>query len=157
MIVAVNALDGEHRAGDNIVCVSINFSDSQEGLFEVVKNQLPILAGGEVDGLRGFITHHIRVGDGLLNDLIAVHGDVGEDGFTVRPGGHVIVIVKMDALDLKDGSGNDLFGLCVPFQNGEGGQLLIAGGHGDSPAAVDGGLIHMGDDRIGEGGIGRCV
>ena len=64
------------------------------------------------------------------------------------------MIVVVNTLDLKDGAGNDLLGLCVPLQNGKGGQLFVGGCYGDSPAAVDGGLIHMGDDRLGKCGIG---
>ena len=76
LIVAVNALNGEHRARNNGVRVSVNFGDGQKGLLEVVKNQFPILSGAEVNGLRGFICHHIGVGDRFLNHFIAVHGDV---------------------------------------------------------------------------------
>ena len=153
-IVAVNGLDGEHSAGDNIICIGIKFGDGQKGLLQIIENQLPFLAGAEVDGLHGFIPHHIGVRDGLLNDFITVHGDIGQDGLSVRPGGHVVVIAVVDALDLKDGSGNDLLGLRVPLEDGQAGQLLIRRRHGDSAAAVDSGLIHMGDNRLSQCGIG---
>ena len=40
-VVTVNGFDGKHSAGDNIIRISVNFGDGQEGLFQIIENQLP--------------------------------------------------------------------------------------------------------------------
>ena len=48
------------------------------------------------------------------------------------------------------GIGDHVSRLGVPFQDREVRELLVGGGDSDGAAPVDGGLIHMGDDRLGE-------
>lgn len=132
----------------------LHLGDFQDRLLQVVKNQLLAVPGPQPDRLGGFVSHHIGIRHGLFDHLVTIHGDIGQNGPAVCAGGHIIVIVEMDALDLKDGAGNDLLGLGVPLEDGEAGQLLVRRCDGDCAAAVDGGLIHMGNHRLGEGGEG---
>ena len=153
-VIAVNGFQQKHRTGDGIARTLFNFGNFQKRLFEIIKNQLLIVTSLQPNGLRGFIPHHIGGGNGLLNHFIAVHGDIGEDGPAVCAGSHIVVVAVVDALDLKMGIGDHISSLRVPFQNRQVGEPLVGGCHGDGAAAVDSGLIHMGDDRLCEGGVG---
>ena len=155
LIVPVDSFDGKHGAGNRLAAVGVDLGNGQLRFLQILEDQLSLLAGSQVDGLHGFIPHHIGVRDGLLNDFITVHGDIGQVGLSVRPGGHVVVIAVVDALDLKDGSGNDLLGLGVPLEDGQAGQTFVRSCHGDSAAAVDDRLVNMGKHRFGQFGPGR--
>ena len=48
-----------------------------------------------------------------------------EGGPAILSGGHIGMVAGMDALDFKDRTGNDLFGLLIPLENGKAGQLLV--------------------------------
>ena len=48
-----------------------------------------------------------------------------EGGPAILSGGHIGMVARMDALDFKDRTGNDLFGLLIPLENGKAGQLLV--------------------------------
>ena len=155
-IVAVNTFNSKGGAGDGGGGVGgVHLGDGQKRLFQVIKNQFPFLAGAEVDGLDGFIPHHIRFGNGFLRQLIAVHRDMREGGPAILSGGHIGMVAGMDALDFKDRTGNDLFGLLIPLENGKAGQLLVCRLHGDGAASIHSGLIHMDNDRISQAGERR--
>ena len=113
-----------------------------------------IVAGAEVDGLDRLAAHHIRVRDGCFLYLIAVHRDSGENRLAVRPGGNILMIAVMDALDLKDRAGDGLLGLLIQLLDGQIGELLVFGRYGHGAAAIDSGLIHMGADGGGQLGVG---
>ena len=113
-----------------------------------------IVTGAEVDGLDRLAAHHIRVRDGYFLYLIAVNRDRGENRLAVRPGGDVLMIAVMDALDLKNRAGDGLLGLLIQLLDGQIGELLVFGRYGHGAAASDSGLIHMGADGGGQLGVG---
>ena len=152
--ITVDALYGEHGAGDGLGILRVDFGDGQPGHFQVFKYEVLIVAGAEVDGLDRLAAHHIGVRDGCFLYLIAVNRDRGENRLAVRPGGDVLMIAVMDALDLKDRAGDGLLGLLIQLLDGQIGELLVFGCYGHSAAAIDGGLIHMGADGGGQLGVG---
>ena len=113
-----------------------------------------IVAGAEVDGLDRLAAHHIRVRDGCFLYLIAVNRDRGENRLAVRPGGDVLMIAVMDALDLKDRAGDGLLGLLIQLLDGQIREFQILRRYSHGAAAIDGGLIHMGADGGGQLGVG---
>ena len=152
--ITVDALYGEHGAGDGLGILRVDFGDGQLGHFQVFKYEVLIVAGAEVDRLDRLAAHHIRVRDGCFLYLIAVHRDSGENRLAVRPGGNILMIAVMDALDLKDRAGDGLLGLLIQLLDRQIGELLVFGRYGHSAAAIDGGLIHMGADGGGQLGVG---
>ena len=154
-IIPINRLQEENSAGDWRAGTLLNFADFEQRLLLVVKNQLLAVASLQPNGLGRLLTDDIRVGNRFFGHLITVHRNIGEDGPAVRSSGHIIVVAVVDALDFKVGIGNHVAGLGVPLQNGQARELLVGGRDGDSAAAVDGGLVHMGDDRISKRGVGR--
>ena len=152
--ITVDALHGEHGAGDGLGILRVDFGDGQLGHFQVFKYEVLIVTGAEVDGLGHLAAHHIRVRDGYFLYLIAVHRDRGENRLAVRPGGDVLMIAVMDALDLKDRAGDGLLGLLIQLLDGQIGKLLVFGCYGHGAAASDSGLIHMGTDGGGQLGVG---
>ena len=113
-----------------------------------------IVTGAEVNGLDRLAAHHIGGRDGCFLYLIAVHRDRGENRLAVRPGGDVLMIAVMDALDLKDRAGDGLLGLLIQLLDGQIGELLVFGRYGHGAAAIDGSLIHMSADGGGQLGVG---
>ena len=95
--ITVDALHGEHGAGDGLGILRVDFGDGQLGHFQVFKYEVLIVAGAEVDRLDRLAAHHIRVRDGCFLYLIAVHRDSGENRLAVRPGGNILMIAVMDA------------------------------------------------------------
>ena len=152
--ITVDALHGEHGAGDGLGILRVDFGDGQLGHFQVFKYEVLIVTGAEVDRLGHLAAHHIRVRDGYFLYLIAVHRDRGENRLAVRPGGDVLMIAVMDALDLKDRAGDGLLGLLIQLLDGQIGKLLVFGCYGHGAAASDSGLIHMGTDGGGQLGVG---
>ena len=152
--ITVDALYGEHGAGDGLGILRVDFGDGQLGHFQVFKHEVLIVAGAEVNGLDHLAAHHIGVRDGCFLYLIAVNRDRGENRLAVRPGGDVLMIAVMDALDLKDRAGDGLLGLLIQLLDGQIRELLVFGRYGHSAAASDSGLIHMGADRGGQLGVG---
>ena len=152
--ITVDALHGEHGAGDGLGILRVDFGDGQPGHFQVFKYEVLIVTGAEVDRLGHLAAHHIRVRDGYFLYLIAVHRDRGENRLAVRPGGDVLMIAVMDALDLKDRAGDRLLGLLIQLLDGQIGKLLVFGCYGHGAAASDSGLIHMGTDGGGQLGVG---
>ena len=153
--ITVDALHGEHGAGDGLGILRVDFGDGQPGHFQVFKYEVLIVAGAEVNGLDHLAAHHIGIRDGYFLYLIAVHRDRGENRLAVRPGGDVLVIAVMDALDLKNRAGDGLLGLLIQLLDGQIGELLVFGCYGHGAAAIDGSLIHMGADGGGQLGVGR--
>ena len=151
--ITVDALYGEHGAGDGLGILRVDFGDGQPGHFQVFKYEVLIVAGAEVNGLGHLAAHHIGVRDGYFLYLITIHRNVREDRLAVRPGGDVLMIAVMDALDLKDRAGNGLLGLLIQLLDGQIGKLLVFGCYGHGAAAIDGGLIHMGADGGGQLGV----
>ena len=152
--ITVDALHGEHGAGDGLGILRVDFGDGQPGHFQVFKHEVLIVAGAEVNGLEHLAAHHIGVRDGCFLYLIAVNRDRGEDRLAVRPGGDVLMIAVMDALDLKNRAGDGLLGLLIQLLDGQIRELLVFGGYGHGAAAIDGSLIHMGADGGGQLGVG---
>ena len=152
--ITVDALYGEHGAGDGLGILHVDFGDGQPGHFQVFKYEVLIVTGAEVNGLDRLAAHHIGVRDGCFLYLIAVNRDRGEDRLAVRPGGDVLMIAVMDALDLKDRAGNGLLGLLIQLLDRQIRELLVFGCYGHSAAAIDGSLIHMGTDGGGQLGVG---
>ena len=64
------------------------------------------------------------------------------------------MVAVMDAPNFKMGVRDYISGLRVPLENGEAGQPFVRRRDGDCAAAVDDGLIHMSNHRLGEGGEG---
>ena len=152
--ITVDALYGEHGAGDGLGILRVDFGDGQPGHFQVFKYEVLIVAGAEVNGLDHLAAHHIGVRDGCFLYLIAVNRDRGENRLAVRPGGDVLMIAVMDALDLKNRAGDGLLGLLIQLLDRQIGELLVFGRYGHGAAAIDGGLIHMGTDGGGQLGVG---
>ena len=152
--ITVDALYGEHGAGDGLGILRVDFGDGQPGHFQVFKYEVLIVAGAEVNGLDRLAAHHIGVRDGCFLYLIAVNRDRGENRLAVRPGGDVLMIAVMDALDLKNRAGDGLLGLLIQLLDGQIGELLVFGCYGHGAAAIDGSLIHMGADGGGQLGVG---
>ena len=152
--ITVDALYGEHGAGDGLGILRVDFGDGQPGHFQVFKYEVLIVAGAEVDRLDRLAAHHIRVRDGYFLYLITIHRNVRADRLAVRPGGDVLMIAVMDALDLKDRAGDGLLGLLIQLLDGQIGKLLVFGCYGHGAAASDSGLIHMGTDGGGQLGVG---
>ena len=152
--ITVDALHGEHGAGDGLGILRVDFGDGQPGHFQIFKYEVLIVAGAEVNGLDRLVAHHIGVRDGCFLYLIAVNRDRGENRLAVRPGGDVLMIAVMDALDLKDRAGDGLLGLLIQLMDGQIGEFLVFGRYGHSAAAIDGSLIHMGADGGGQLGVG---
>ncbi len=154
LIITVNCLNPEHGAGYRGGGVrSVYFSDGELGLLEVIKNQLTVVARAQPDGLGRLCCHYIGVRYGDLSHLITINRETSQGGCPIRPGGHVCVVAMVDALDLEHRAGNHFPGLPVPLEDGEGRQHLIHRRDRDGAAAVHGGLIHMGDDRLLQFGI----
>ena len=143
----LGSLDG--RASHAVLRV-----DGKLGHFQVFKYEVLIVAGAEVDRLDRLTAHHIGVRDGYFLYLIAVNRDSGESRLAVRPGGDVLMIAVMDALDLKDRAGDGLLGLLIQLLDGQIGELLVFGCYSHGAAAIDSGLIHMGADGGGQLGVG---
>ena len=152
--ITVDALYGEHGAGDGLGILRVDFGDGQLGHFQVFKYEVLIVTGAEVDRLDRLAAHHIRVRDGCFLYLVAVHRDSGENRLAVRPGGNILMIAVMDALDLKDRAGDGLLGLLIQLLDGQIRELLVFGRYGHGAAANDSGLIHMGTDGGGQLGVG---
>ena len=152
--ITVDALYGEHGAGDGLGILRVDFGDGQPGHFQVFKYEVLIVTGAKVNGLDRLAAHHIGGRDGCFLYLIAVHRDSGENRLAVRPSGDVLMIAVMDALDLKDRAGDGLLGLLIQLLDGQIRELLVFGRYGHSAAASDSGLIHMGADRGGQLGVG---
>ena len=152
--ITVDALYGEHGAGDGLGILRVDFGDGQPGHFQVFKYEVLIVAGAEVNSLDRLAAHHIRVRDGCFLYFIAVNRDRGENRLAVRPGGDVLMIAVMDALDLKDRAGDGLLGLLIQLLDGQIGELLVFGCYSHGAAAIDSGLIHMGADGGGQLGVG---
>ena len=149
LIIAVHSFDPEHGAGDRGGRVrGVYFCNRQLRLLEVIKNQLTVIAGAQPDGLSRLRRHHIGVRDRDLRHLVAVNGEAGEGGGSVRSGGHIHVVAVVDASDFKHRAGDYLTRLSVTLEDGEGRKHLIHRRDGYGAAAVHGGLIHMGDDRL---------
>ena len=153
-VIAVNGLQEKDGARDGLIGPLLNFGDFQKGLLLVIKNELLAVSGLQPNCLGRFVADNIGVRDGNLRDLVRIHRDARQGGGAVRPGGHVMVKAVVDALDLKVGIGDHVSRLGVPFQDREVRELLVGGGDSDGAAPVDGGLIHMGNDRLGELGPG---
>ena len=113
-----------------------------------------IVTGAEANGLDRLAAHHIRVRDGCFLYLITIHRNVREDRLAVWPGGDVLMIAVMDALDLKNRAGNGLLGLLIQLLDGQIREFQILRRYGHSAAASDSGLIHMGADGGGQLGVG---
>ena len=64
------------------------------------------------------------------------------------------MVAVLDALDLKMGARDAIAGLLIPLEDGEVRQPLIHSGHPDCAAAVHRSLIHMGNDRLCQDGVG---
>ena len=152
--ITVDALHGEHGAGDGLGILRVDFGDGQPGHFQVFKYEVLIVTGAEVNGLDHLAAHHIGVRDGCFLYLIAVNRDRGENRLAVRPGGDVLMIAVMDALDLKNRAGDGLLGLLIQLLDGQIREFQILRRYGHSAAAIDGGLIHMGADGGGQLGVG---
>ena len=152
--ITVDAFHGEHGAGDGLGILRVDFGDGQPGHFQVFKYEVLIVTGAEVDGLGHLAAHHIGGRDGCFLYLIAVNRDRGENRLAVRPGGDVLMIAVMDALDLKDRAGDGLLGLLIQLLDGQIGKFLVFGCYGHGAAAIDGGLIHMSADGGGQLGVG---
>ena len=152
--ITVDALHGEHGAGDGLGILRIDFGDGQLGHFQVFKHEVLIVTGAEVDRLDRLAAHHIGGRDGCFLYFIAVNRDRGENRLAVRPGGDVLMIAVMDALDLKNRAGDGLLGLLIQLLDGQIGELLVFGGYSHGAAASDSGLIHMGADGGGQLGVG---
>ena len=145
--VELGSLDG--RASHAVLLV-----DGELGHFQVFKYEVLIVAGAEINGLDRLAAHHIGVRDGCFLYLIAVNRDSGESRLAVRPGGDVLMIAVMDALDLKDRAGDGLLGLLIQLLDGQIRELLVFGCYSHGAAAIDGSLIHMGADGGGQLGVG---
>ena len=152
--ITVDALHGEHGAGDGLGILRVDFGDGQPGHFQVFKYEVLIVAGAEVDGLDRLAAHHIGVRDGCFLYFIAVHGDRGENRLAVRPGGDVLMIAVMDALDLKDRAGDGLLGLLIQLLDGQIREFQVLRRYSHGTAAIDSGLIYMGADGGGQLGVG---
>ena len=152
--ITVDALHGEHGAGDGLGILRVDFGDGQPGHFQIFKYEVLIVAGAEVDGLDRLVAHHIRGRDGCFLYLIAVNRDRGENRLAVRPGGDVLMIAVMDALDLKDRAGDGLLGLLIQLLDGQIREFQVLRRYSHGAAAIDGGLIHMGADGGGQLGVG---
>ena len=152
--ITVDALYGEHGAGDGLGILRVDFGDGQPGHFQVFKYEVLIVTGAEVNGLDRLAAHHIGVRDGCFLYLIAVNRDRGENRLAVRPGGDVLMIAVMDALDLKNRAGDGLLGLLIQLLDGQIRELLVFGRYGHGAAAIDSSLIHMGADGGGQLGVG---
>ena len=154
-VISINRLQEEDGAGDRLACTLLNFADFEQRLLLVVKNQLLAVTSLQPNGLGRFLADDVRVGNGFFGHFIAVHRDIGENGPAIRPGGHIVVVTIVDPLDFKVGIGNHIAGLGIPLQNGQARELLIRGRNGNGTASIDGGLIHMGDDRVCQAGVRR--
>ena len=152
--ITVDALHGEHGAGDGLGILRVDFGDGQPGHFQVFKYEVLIVAGAEVNGLDRLAAHHIGVRDGCFLYLIAVHRDRGENRLAVRPGGDVLMIAVMDALDLKDRAGDGLLGLLIQLLDRQIREFQVLRRYGHGAAAIDSGLIYMGADGGGQLGVG---
>ena len=152
--ITVDALHGEHGAGDGLGILRVDFGDGQPGHFQVFKYEVLIVAGAEVNGLDRLAAHHIGVRDGCFLYLIAVHRDSGEDRLAVRPGGDVLMIAVMDALDLKNRAGDGLLGLLIQLLDRQIREFQVLRRYSHGAAASDSGLIHMGADGGGQLGVG---
>ena len=152
--ITVDALYGEHGAGDGLGILRVDFGDGQLGHFQVFKHEVLIVTGTEVDRLDRLAAHHIGVRDGCFLYFIAVNRDRGENRLAVRPGGDVLMIAVMDALDLKDRAGDGLLGLLIQLLDRQIREFQVLRRYGHSAAAIDGSLIHMGADGGGQLGVG---
>ena len=154
--IAVDPLNGEYRSRDRSVCTNLRFRQGEIRLFEIFKNQLLLVTRPQPDGLCGRVADHIRLRHGDFRHLIAVNRQRESDR-PVLPGGHIIVVAKVDAADFKGGVGNRLPVLLIPLQNGELGEVCIGGRHRDRAAAIHHGLVHIDQHRLLEFGLaGRC-
>ena len=152
--ITVDALYGEHGAGDGLGILRVDFGDGQPGHFQVFKYEVLIVTGAEVNGLDRLAAHYIGGRDGCFLSFIAVNRDRGENRLAIRPGGDILMIAVMDALDLKDRAGDGLLGLLIQLLDGQIRELLVLRRYGHSAAAIDSGLIHMGADGGGQLGVG---
>ena len=151
--ITVDALYGEHGAGDGLGILRVDFGDGQPGHFQVFKYEVLIVTGAKVNSLDRLTAHHIGVRDGCFLYLIAVNRDRGENRLAVRPGGDVLMIAVMDALDLKDRAGDGLLGLLIQLLDRQIRKLLVFGCYGHGAAAIDHVLIHMGNDGFLQSGV----
>ena len=154
-VIVVDADDTEHGIRDldrRIIC--IHLGDGQLRLLQVVEYQFSAVAGAKVDGLGGGAADHIGVRDRDLGHGIAVHGNAGQGGLTVGAGDYILMVAVLDALDLKMGARDAIAGLLIPLEDGEVRQPLIHCGHPDCAATIYCGLIHMGNDRLCQDGVG---
>ena len=154
-VIVVDADDTEHRIGDlDRRIIRIHLGDGQFRLLQVVEYQFSAVTGAKVDGLGGGAADHIGVRDRDLGHGIAVHGDTGQGGLTVGAGDYILMVAVLDALDLKMGARDAIAGLLIPLEDGEVRQPLIHSSHPDCAAAVHRSLIHMGNDRLCQDGVG---
>ena len=155
-VIAVNTLDHKSGVGniDSGIRALLNLGNPQKRLLHVIEDQLLAVPRLQPDGLGGFLSNDPRVRDRFLRYLVRIHRDAGEDRFAIRPGGDILMEAVMDAPNFKMSIRDHVPGLRIPFQNRQVGQPLIGGRHSYRAAAVDGGLIHMGNHRLGEGGEG---
>ena len=155
LVGPIQGLDRQDCLRDRGLAVRVNFLEGEQGLFEVVKNQLLVLAGAKIDGLGGFVSNDPGGRDALFRDFVRIYRDIGENSLPVRSGSHIVVVSVVDTFNLEMGTGNGLLGLRIPFEERQRGQFFIRRSDGNRSAPVDSGLIHMGNHRLGELGPGR--
>ena len=154
-VIVVDTDNAEHSIGDlDRRIIRIHLGDGQFRLLQVVEYQFSAVAGAKVNGLGGGAADHIGVRDRDLGHGIAVHGDAGQGGLTVGAGDYILMVAVLDALDLKMGARNAIAGLLIPLEDGEIRQPLIHSSHPDCAATIYCGLIHMGNDRLCQDGVG---
>ena len=140
LVVAVDALNAEHGAGDWGGGVGrVYLGDGELRLFVVLKVDIAVPVGLEGDELAGRV-QQVGLRDTFLNDLINDGQQILNGRCAVRPGGHLSDCAAISSFDDERHALYRLIRIGVSLVDGEAGAFVIFQAQFRSPA---GGQLHM--------------